>query len=425
MARKLGITSKLKGYFSIASAARPSTRSRWRARTPRSRTAASGSTAAMSGTSPRGALDRQEEAETSRSRNARSATNESAIETRCSRRSSRAAPGSAPSSTDRPVAGKTGTTENYGDAWFVGYTPQLAVAVWVGYPDTLQPMLTEYHGDPVAGGTFPALIFKAFMEKALPQMDAQPESFPPPSYPYASPKRVVFRDGRWRLDNGLLQETRASSSTSRAEARHDRQLQAERGGGAGRDRPDLRRGARRGSRSSRSTLRRSTSPPGRGSASASSSASFRRSRAALVVRHGRLVVTKATNGVVPNVVGKPVAKARDRLTERGLEPIVPGGCEGPPGRVLVQHPAAGVAAEPRMRVRLVVSKAKPHRSPARRQGEGAERLRNREPARTNRHGRSSARLIPIRGTARISGVVVAARRSRRASGRASPRRAPS
>ena len=47
-----------------------------------------------------------------------------------------------------PVAGKTGTTENYGDAWFVGYTPQLAVAVWVGYPDRLQPMLTEFNGDP-------------------------------------------------------------------------------------------------------------------------------------------------------------------------------------------------------------------------------------------------------------------------------------
>ena len=47
---------------------------------------------------------------------------------------------------DRVVAGKTGTTENYGDAWFVGYTPQLATAVWVGYPDRLKPMLSEYHG---------------------------------------------------------------------------------------------------------------------------------------------------------------------------------------------------------------------------------------------------------------------------------------
>ena len=57
----------------------------------------------------------------------------------------------------RQVAGKTGTTENFGDAWFVGYTPQLVVAVWVGYPDKLIPMLTEFHGHPVAGGTYPAL----------------------------------------------------------------------------------------------------------------------------------------------------------------------------------------------------------------------------------------------------------------------------
>ena len=36
---------------------------------------------------------------------------------------------------DRTLAGKTGTTENYGDAWFVGYSPDLVAAVWVGYPD--------------------------------------------------------------------------------------------------------------------------------------------------------------------------------------------------------------------------------------------------------------------------------------------------
>src|SRR3712207_8163797 len=52
---------------------------------------------------------------------------------------------------------------SYGDAWFVGYTPQLAVSVWVGYPNELRPMLTEYDGDPVAGGTYPALIWKTFM----------------------------------------------------------------------------------------------------------------------------------------------------------------------------------------------------------------------------------------------------------------------
>ena len=65
----------------------------------------------------------------------------------------------------RQVAGKTGTTDNYGDAWFVGYTPELVVAVWVGYPDALRPMLTEFNGEPVAGGTLPAMIWKAFVEK--------------------------------------------------------------------------------------------------------------------------------------------------------------------------------------------------------------------------------------------------------------------
>ncbi len=65
------------------------------------------------------------------------------------------------------VAGKTGTTENYGDAWFVGWTKELTVAVWVGYPDELRPMETEFNGQPVAGGTYPAAIWKSFMDTAL------------------------------------------------------------------------------------------------------------------------------------------------------------------------------------------------------------------------------------------------------------------
>ena len=102
------------------------------------------------------------------------------------------------------VAGKTGTTENYGDAWFVGYTPDLVTAVWVGYPDKLRPMLTEYHGKPVAGGTYPALIWKAFMEKALPyRLDGSRRgSFPQPPYLYTSPHDVVLRDRKLELDNG-------------------------------------------------------------------------------------------------------------------------------------------------------------------------------------------------------------------------------
>ncbi len=65
------------------------------------------------------------------------------------------------------AAGKTGTTSNYGDAWFVGWDSKYTVAVWVGYPDKLVPMTTQFGGDPVLGGTFPALIWHDFMTSAL------------------------------------------------------------------------------------------------------------------------------------------------------------------------------------------------------------------------------------------------------------------
>lgn len=66
----------------------------------------------------------------------------------------------------RPAAGKTGTTNDYADAWFVGYTPNLVTAVWVGYPQGRVPM-TSVHGIAVVGGTFPAQIWRTFMSAAL------------------------------------------------------------------------------------------------------------------------------------------------------------------------------------------------------------------------------------------------------------------
>ncbi len=65
------------------------------------------------------------------------------------------------------VAGKTGTTTNYGDAWFVGWTPQITTAVWVGFPTRLVSMATMYNGAPVEGGTYPAIIWQSFMTQAL------------------------------------------------------------------------------------------------------------------------------------------------------------------------------------------------------------------------------------------------------------------
>ncbi|MEA5476621.1 PBP1A family penicillin-binding protein [Pseudanabaena galeata UHCC 0370] len=73
----------------------------------------------------------------------------------------------------RPVAGKTGTTSDFRDAWFVGYVPQLSVAIWIGNDD-YSPMANG-----VTGGVFVAPIWRKFMERAL---AGQPiEQFPVPS----------------------------------------------------------------------------------------------------------------------------------------------------------------------------------------------------------------------------------------------------
>ncbi len=60
----------------------------------------------------------------------------------------------------RPAAGKTGTTSDYKDAWFMGYTPDLAAGVWMGKDDAT-PMKR------VTGGAVPARVWKGFMSKAL------------------------------------------------------------------------------------------------------------------------------------------------------------------------------------------------------------------------------------------------------------------
>ncbi|HEY7198163.1 MAG TPA: PBP1A family penicillin-binding protein [Gaiellaceae bacterium] len=80
----------------------------------------------------------------------------------------------------RPAAGKTGTTDNFADAWLCGFTPNLATAVWVGYPNA-QIEMRSVHGISVAGGTFPAMIWHDFVVPAL--ASTPPLSFPLPSQP--------------------------------------------------------------------------------------------------------------------------------------------------------------------------------------------------------------------------------------------------
>ncbi|MGI6488523.1 MAG: penicillin-binding protein 1A [Syntrophomonadaceae bacterium] len=72
----------------------------------------------------------------------------------------------------RPAAGKTGTTQEYRDAWFVGYTPQLSCAVWVGY-DTQEKSVN------IAGGRIAGPIWAQFINKASASLPV--EDFPKPS----------------------------------------------------------------------------------------------------------------------------------------------------------------------------------------------------------------------------------------------------
>jgi membrane peptidoglycan carboxypeptidase len=70
----------------------------------------------------------------------------------------------------RPAAGKTGTSQQNVDAWFVGYTPKLTAAVWMGYPEGSIPM-TNVQGREVTGGSFPADMWRRFMQAATADFD--------------------------------------------------------------------------------------------------------------------------------------------------------------------------------------------------------------------------------------------------------------
>ena len=84
---------------------------------------------------------------------------------------------------DRPAAGKTGTAQNYADATFVGYTPQRATAVWVGFPEAQIPMEPPTTDIRVTGGTYPAQIWREIMVAAHQGIGAVGLPPPPPSAP--------------------------------------------------------------------------------------------------------------------------------------------------------------------------------------------------------------------------------------------------
>jgi penicillin-binding protein 1A len=249
----------------------------------------------------------------------------------------------------RSVAGKTGTTDNYGDAWFVGYTPELVVAVWVGYPNELRPMLTEFGGEPVAGGTLPALVWKAFVTRALDGVDD--EGLPLPTYlPYEV--RTVVDRGGWKLDNGYCPGTRAIAYLAGRAPTETATCYANEVSVPlviGRTLDSARREL-----ASVPLLGESVLVPARAG-----------SRPGLVVnqepRGGflnaggavRLFVSHPRHGLIPNLVGSSVQEARPLLRRLRLRSRIVLG-DGPAGVIVRQSLPPGVASKPGLRIRLVV-----------------------------------------------------------------------
>jgi membrane peptidoglycan carboxypeptidase len=81
------------------------------------------------------------------------------------------------------VAGKTGTSNRSADAWFVGFTPQLSTAVWMGAPEGSIPMENVGGRARVTGGSFPAAIWRAYMAPAHAGLPVLDFAEPPPAAP--------------------------------------------------------------------------------------------------------------------------------------------------------------------------------------------------------------------------------------------------
>jgi penicillin-binding protein 1A len=89
----------------------------------------------------------------------------------------------------RPSAGKTGTTDDFADAWYVGYTPRLCTSVWVGYPDSRRSMAGVHGIEELNGETLPMDIWSSYMATAT-------EGDPPLDFPEADLGgfRIVYGD---------------------------------------------------------------------------------------------------------------------------------------------------------------------------------------------------------------------------------------
>jgi penicillin-binding protein 1A len=242
----------------------------------------------------------------------------------------------------RPAFGKTGTTSGFVDAWFVGSTPQLATAVWVGYVQHPTPMLTQFNGTPVFGGTLPAIAWSQFEQKAL---AGQPVlSFEHPVPPSAESVLIDTANGLRatpscpRARSEVIALAQVPSAYSRCSATIVTM-------------PDLNGmypgNARRLVDRSGLVPRLSTIPAGPGEIPGRVVAQVPgASEPAEVGRRVSIIVArKVLHVAVPKVLGKSEAQARSALCVAGLKPVVEHSpIVGQRGAVVLQSPNALVEA---------------------------------------------------------------------------------
>jgi hypothetical protein len=210
-------------------------------------------------------------------------------------------------------------------------------------------MLHEFHGRPVVGGSFPALIWKAFMQPALTAMNAPPKSFPSPPYFSTESRRVTYRDGRVELDDGLCRSTSLIVYfTGRAPGRT---------ADCKRNEVDVPNvvgwtvaSARTRLEAQPLTAQLVYKPASGGQRVGVVVKQFPAGGTLSSFDKVTLVLAKPLHGLVPRTIGLSLPAARTRLAKLKLVTEA----TGTKGRVVAQRPKAGVAAAPGMKVTLVV-----------------------------------------------------------------------
>ncbi len=111
---------------------------------------------------------------------------------------------------DRPAAGKTGTAQDNGNAWFVGYTPTLSTSVWMGYSDAPRPMrdIGGVRGG-ITGGSLPATTWESFMRGALADVPVTDFTEPAPITDLAD---ILRRRARGGFDLRALKQAEATGA---------------------------------------------------------------------------------------------------------------------------------------------------------------------------------------------------------------------